>query len=241
MFRRKDSVHGLKAIIETWWEGRHKHPRWKFNFDFQSSLLERNSLLNLAVRCGCRRTVRHLVEVEGVAVETTDDGGFTPLFNAAWRGDRVLVKYFLQRGADPVRRAIGNGCGSGLPMNAAEWAQHRGHKEVAEMLARRIKAPRRSAAAATDSEDAEVGASRGRKRRRAGGAIAVAAASADAGMPAAGCLAASAGAAGTAGASVVAAPAGAVNGTAVHRSVNRSAARGAGAAATAVSARLRRR
>jgi hypothetical protein len=61
------------------------------DFDFSSNyvsgvVLERNSMLNLAVidrRC---KIARWLIEEKGVDIESCDRGQFTPLMNAAWNG-----------------------------------------------------------------------------------------------------------------------------------------------------------
>ena len=100
---------------------------------------ERNSVLNLACIHGRHRVVRWLVEQKGADIETYDRGRFTPLLNSAWAGDRVLVRFFLERGSD--RTIIGTGHSSqGLApadfkgMTAEQWAREKGHEEIAELI-----------------------------------------------------------------------------------------------------------
>lgn len=44
--------------------------------------------------------MRYLVETKRADIESHDRGGFTPLLNAAWAGDKYLVRFLMQRGAD---------------------------------------------------------------------------------------------------------------------------------------------
>ncbi|GKY91708.1 hypothetical protein MPSEU_000142600 [Mayamaea pseudoterrestris] len=100
---------------------------------------ERNSLLNLAVIHRRHKTVKWLCERKGADIETSDRGQFTPLMNAAWGGDRYLVRYFMHRGAD--RFKIGR-CHYTKPLaapdfkgfDAAGWAEQRGHPEIAKLI-----------------------------------------------------------------------------------------------------------
>jgi ankyrin repeat protein len=72
-------------------------------------------------------------------IETYDRGGFTPLLNAAWAGDKYLVRYFLAAGAN--RGAIGT-CHYTKPLaapdfaghNAAGWARKQGHENIAKLI-----------------------------------------------------------------------------------------------------------
>ena len=83
--------------------------------------------------------VRWLVDCKGADIETYDRGNFTPLLNAAWAGDRQLVRFFLQRGSD--RSVIGTGhYTKGLApadfegLSAEQWARCKGHEEIAELI-----------------------------------------------------------------------------------------------------------
>ena len=72
-------------------------PRTKRRVSAATSSPERNSILNLAVIHGRHKVVRWLVDTKNADIETSDRGNFTPLLNAAWSGDRWLVRFFLQR------------------------------------------------------------------------------------------------------------------------------------------------
>jgi ankyrin repeat protein len=61
-------------------------------------MCERNALLNLAVIHQRHKVVKWLVEVQHADVETVDRGLFTPLMNAAYAGDKYLVRFLLQKG-----------------------------------------------------------------------------------------------------------------------------------------------
>jgi hypothetical protein len=100
---------------------------------------ERNSLLNLAVISQRHKIVRWLVDEKGADIESYDRGQFTPLLNAAWAGDRQLVRFFLQRGSD--RSKIGTGHYSQAlahpdfkGLTAEGWARKKGHHEIAELI-----------------------------------------------------------------------------------------------------------
>ena len=54
-----------------------------------------------AVR-GQIRAVRYLVEVHGLDVNARDHDGYTPLHHAASRGDMEVIRYLIERGADPT-------------------------------------------------------------------------------------------------------------------------------------------
>jgi hypothetical protein len=111
-----------------------------FTVDYVSPVVcERNSILNLAVIHRRHKVARWLVDKKGANVETYDRGRFTPLLNAAWAGDRQLVRLFLQRGAD--RSIVGTGHYSeGLAaadfegLTAEQWARKKGHEEIAELI-----------------------------------------------------------------------------------------------------------
>ena len=46
--------------------------------------------------------VRYLVEVHGLDVNARDHDGYTPLHHAAARGDMEVIRYLIERGADPT-------------------------------------------------------------------------------------------------------------------------------------------
>ena len=100
---------------------------------------ERNSLLNLAVIEKRHKISKWLIEEKGADIESFDRGQFTPLLNAAWNGDKYLVRYLLAKGCD--RRKVGfNNSSQGLAPATFEgltpegWARKRGHDEVAELI-----------------------------------------------------------------------------------------------------------
>ena len=111
-----------------------------FDVNYVSPVVcERNSILNLAVINQRHKVVRWLVDVKGANIESFDRGQFTPLMNAAWAGDRQLVRYFLQRGCD--RNKIGTGHSSRAlahpdfkGLDAEGWARKRGHDGIADLI-----------------------------------------------------------------------------------------------------------
>eukprot|EP00898_Chlorokybus_atmophyticus_P002130 jgi/Chlat1/2918/Chrsp2S04670 len=90
-----------------------------------------NSLLNLASRCSALRCIQELVEVWGADIETSDGDGFTPLLNAAWRGELRICKYLLSKGADVSAKGVYKSRG---PFDACEWASIQGHTTLAKEL-----------------------------------------------------------------------------------------------------------
>ncbi|KAL9191152.1 hypothetical protein ACHAXT_000858 [Thalassiosira profunda] len=113
-----------------------------FDFDVKYTsgvVLERNSLLNLAVIEGRHKITKWLIEEKKADIESCDRGQFTPLMNAAWNGDKYLVRYLLGRGCD--RTKVGyNHSSEGLApatfegLTAEGWARKRRHDEVAELI-----------------------------------------------------------------------------------------------------------
>ena len=72
-------------------------------------------------------------------IETVDRGNFSPLLNAAYNGDKPMVRYLLIRGAN--RKLIGKYhsskgiCAPDFPGHNAEgWARERGHTAVADLI-----------------------------------------------------------------------------------------------------------
>ena len=100
---------------------------------------ERNSLLNLAVIHERHKIARWLIEVKGADIESEDRGQFTPLLNAAWAGDKVLVRFLLGHGADRGHVGKSHYTRPLAPPDfggrtAAGWADFRGHHEVAQLI-----------------------------------------------------------------------------------------------------------
>jgi len=114
--------------------------KFDFNFDYTSGVVcERNSLLNLAVINRRHKIAKWLIEDCGAAIETVDRGNFSPLLNAAYNGDRSMVRYLLIRGAN--RKLIGKYhsskgiCAADFQGHNAEgWARERGHTTVADLI-----------------------------------------------------------------------------------------------------------
>jgi ankyrin repeat protein len=83
--------------------------------------------IHFAALAGRADKIRRLVEV-GVDVNIEAAAGSTPLVCAAFAGKREAVELLLQLGADPALRHHPTG------FDAAAWASHRGHLEIADLL-----------------------------------------------------------------------------------------------------------
>ncbi len=111
-----------------------------FTVNYVSSIVcERNSILNLAVIHQRQKVVRWLVDHKQADIESYDRGHFTALLNAAWAGDRQLVRFLLQRGANRTKigfghysKALAHPDFKGL--TAEGWARKRGHGDVADLI-----------------------------------------------------------------------------------------------------------
>ena len=101
------------------------------DINHRHSLMERNTLANLAARCGALRCLKLLATAFLAQLDIPDDGGFTPLINAAWRGDTRMVRWLLSQRVDIA--AKGTSLGKG-PADAAAWARLRGHDELAAII-----------------------------------------------------------------------------------------------------------
>jgi hypothetical protein len=111
-----------------------------FDVNYVSGVVcERNSLLNLAVIHKRHKVTKWLVDTKNADIETYDRGSFTPLLNAAWEGDRNLVRFFLQRGSNRnVKGTQHYSKGIAPPgfegMTAEQWANERGHSDIAKLI-----------------------------------------------------------------------------------------------------------
>lgn len=111
-----------------------------FDINYVSGVVcERNSVLNLAVIHRRHKVVRWLVDAKCADIETADRGNFTPLLNAAWAGDRYLVRFFLQRRSN--RNVLGtqhSSQGIAPPgfegLSADKWAEKRGFPDISKLI-----------------------------------------------------------------------------------------------------------
>lgn len=131
---KRDDLQKIEKIVEK------AEKDFGFDLNYSSGVVcERNSILNLAVIHGRHKVVRWLVDKKGANIETSDRGNFTPLLNAAWSGDRWLVRFFLQRQSDRAVRGTQHYTQGIAPpgfegRTAEEWAEKRGHPEVAKLI-----------------------------------------------------------------------------------------------------------
>lgn len=129
-----DCLHALEKMVV------HAEKELSFDINYCSGVVcERNSLLNLATIHKRHKVVRWLVTCKKADIESSDRGSFTPLLNAAWAGDKYLVRFLLQQGAN--RQQVGT-CHYTKPMapsdftgyTAAQWAKYRGHQDIANLI-----------------------------------------------------------------------------------------------------------
>ena len=113
---------------------------FRFDVNYTSGVvLERNSLLNMAIIDKRTKIAKWLMEQKNADIETWDRGQFTPLLNAAWNGDKHMVRYLLARGADRTKTGLNHSSKGLAPagfmgLRAEEWARKRGHEDVAELI-----------------------------------------------------------------------------------------------------------
>lgn len=111
----------------------------RFSINYVSAVvLERSSLLNLAVMKKRHKISKWLVE-RGADIETRDRGGFTPLLNAAYVGDKAMVRYLLSKGSN--RHKVGTEHSTQALAHisfkghtAEDWARKRGYVDVADLI-----------------------------------------------------------------------------------------------------------
>jgi len=114
--------------------------KFGFKVNYVSGIVcERNSVLNLAVIHRRFKVARWLVEEKGADIESSDRGNFTPLLNAAWAGDRMLVRFLLGKGCDRAKVGTGHYTQALAPpdfegLTAEGWARKRGHSEIADLI-----------------------------------------------------------------------------------------------------------
>ena len=113
---------------------------FQFSINYTSGVvLERNSLLNLAVIEQRHKITKWLIEEKAADIEACDRGQFTPLMNAAWAGDKYMVRYLLAKGCDRVKVGYNHSSQGLAPptfegLNAEGWARKRKYVEVAELI-----------------------------------------------------------------------------------------------------------
>ncbi|KAL7498138.1 hypothetical protein ACHAWT_009662 [Skeletonema menzelii] len=113
---------------------------FRFDVNYTSGVvLERNSLLNMAIIDKRTKIAKWLLEQKNADIESWDRGQFTPLLNAAWNGDKHMVRYLLARGADRTKTGLNHSSKGLAPagfsgLRAEEWARQRGHHDVAELI-----------------------------------------------------------------------------------------------------------
>jgi hypothetical protein len=106
-----------------------------YDVDHRHTVLEGNTALNLAARCSAVCTLKMLVTSCGADVTIADDGGFTPLANAAWVGCAKAVAWLLSQPTCTLAlittpaASLGEG-----PFTAEQWAARRGRDRVARMI-----------------------------------------------------------------------------------------------------------
>jgi len=129
-FCKRDGVGPLRALLN-----RFAPP---LDINHRHTYMEGNTLLCFAARCGAFKCAREL-HARGALLDTADAGGFTPLINAAWRGDARMARWLCDQGADVTRRGSSQGRG---PFNAAEWAEGRGYTlDLGPPRRRKTRAP----------------------------------------------------------------------------------------------------
>jgi hypothetical protein len=131
-FRGSDNVVAVRKLVDA------AKAAFGFSVDHQSGVLfESNPLLNLAVLKGKRHKVAQYLLVEcGASVHLADRGGFTPLLDAAFSGDLVLVRLLLAFGADPEAKGHSHFSGGikTVELDAVGWAAAKGHAEAEKHL-----------------------------------------------------------------------------------------------------------
>jgi len=79
-----DNLHTIEKIINK--------TQFPFDINYVSGgVMDRNSILNLAVINQRHKCTKWLIEEKHADIESADCGNFTPLLNAAYAGDKYLV------------------------------------------------------------------------------------------------------------------------------------------------------
>jgi len=134
IIQKADHLQKMQKLI--------KATKKKFDFDVNYTsgvVCERNSLLNLAVINGRHKIARYLIESESANIESVDRGNFSPLLNAAWLGDKPMVRYLMSQGANRALVGMYHSskgiCPADFKGHTAEgWARERGFTPVADLI-----------------------------------------------------------------------------------------------------------
>jgi len=147
---RLDRPVSLRRALE-------RQPRLDVNH--RSATYGGRTLLGIAARLGSLLCAKELVNVFDADVDARDDEGWSPLMEAAFRGNEALACCLLEAGATSAgvagarpdaivlvgvgvtrRGEVGNRVakrdGDGVARDAAEWANARGNERIAEMIER---------------------------------------------------------------------------------------------------------
>jgi len=135
----------------------------RLDVNHRSATYGGRTLLGIAARLGSPLCAKELVNVFHADVDARDDEGWSPLMEAAFRGNEALALCLLEAGAksegvagarpDADVAAVGAGVtrrgevgeaearnqsakSSGAARDAAEWANARGNERIAEMIER---------------------------------------------------------------------------------------------------------
>ena len=147
---RLDRPVSLRRALE-------RQPRLDVNH--RSATYGGRTLLGIAARLGSPLCAKELVKTFDADVDARDDEGWSPLMEAAFRGNEALACCLLEAGATSAgvagarpdaivlvgvgvtrRGEVGNRVakrdGDGVARDAAEWANARGNERIAEMIER---------------------------------------------------------------------------------------------------------
>lgn len=129
-----DQLHKMETLICK------AMKEFDFSINYTSGIvLECNSILNLSVIARRHKITKWLIETKGADVESFDRGGFTPLMNAAWNGDKYITRYLLSKKCDRTKVGYYHSSKGIAPpsfegLTAEGWACKCGHDDVAELI-----------------------------------------------------------------------------------------------------------
>ena len=135
----------------------------RLDVNHRSATYGGRTLLGIAARLGSPLCAKELVKTFDADVDARDDEGWSPLMEAAFRGNEALARVLLEAGAtsagvkgarpDAIVRSVGAGVNKKTAgevgnravrrdddetseRDAAEWANARGNARIAEMIER---------------------------------------------------------------------------------------------------------